>query len=448
MRILSHFARASTPSDRRPVARLGFRRVAALLVALSLCAPVLLATSVAHADPNSRAFQSLMRKARTSMDRERPEQAIAALEKAREIAETNELHLLLAQAYGSAERFNHAVLELAAVADVAKGEDLRAFEALLNKYGPQASPIGLTIETGVPGAEVIVDGQTVGTSDEPVRVRPGRHTFVVSKAGYSRAEVTRLVLPGRGNVVSLPLARVEGTLRIITDTSDVVARFSGQEIALVPDEAVERTVGIGKIVVEFTIDGGAEIITREVTVTADEVAEASLYSFGRLVIDGIDRPVKVVIAGDTMDYAPGDAPLFVPAGEQTLLIGGPGVQPIRGDIRIAAGKTTTVSTLVEDAPVYTTGRALGWTALGTGLALLVATVVVEEVVDFDSGATHDAVIWSLAGAGAALTVTGGVVLREIFASEANPAIKDVNYGVQVGVMPTRHGGAATVGFSF
>jgi hypothetical protein len=78
------------------------------------------------------------------------------------------------------------------------------------------------IKSNIEGAEVIIDGKTVGTTPltEPVVVDPGKHTVKVKKKGYSDfADVITAAL-GKSTPVAADLLAVAGYLRVTTEDKE------------------------------------------------------------------------------------------------------------------------------------------------------------------------------------------------------------------------------------
>jgi hypothetical protein len=401
----------------------------------------------AWADTSDKAYVMNVRKARTAMDKGKFDAAVGPLEKALGVADAPEARMLLAECLVEVGRSDDAIAALAPLAGMVPAEAATQFRSLVNKAGEGAKTVSVTVDAGTSDADIYVDGKLEIRTPRPVSVKAGYRTFKVQKAGFSSAQKEVLVMPGLNTQLSMPISATTGKVRLRSDTEGVSATVNGQTYALTPGNPQEIELSAGPTTVVFSMGEGEEV-TRSVTVTPSGIEDVAYLGFGTLKLEGIDGPVKLTVGEETFDYAPGSEGISVPVGETTLLVVGEGRGPVRGPVVIEAGKTTTVTVPFEPGVDQSTERIIGWTTLGTGFALVLATVIVEETVDFDDGAAHDAVIWGLAGAGTALTITGGVLLREAISAENNPTVKDVNYGVNVSVLPTRNGGAIAAGFTF
>ncbi|NUN13083.1 MAG: hypothetical protein HUU55_05550 [Myxococcales bacterium] len=174
-----------------------------------------------------------------------------------------------------------------------------------------------------------------------------------------------------------------------------------------------------------------------VGVFADEAPSGFLK-----ITSGDGQPLMVEINKETYEVKPGADTVAVPAGEQTVVVRGKGKIPVTGPVRIEAGKTTTLNVALESVPDKTTEIGVGWGLVGTGFALIVATIIVDQTVDFDDQSTRDATVWTLAGVGGAMTVAGGILLS-YGTGEENPEPKDVPLNATIGFGGLPDGGMVT-----
>src|SRR5690606_3134499 len=95
-------------------------------------------------------------------------------------------------------------------------EDRAEAQQLLSTI--QAFIADLTLQINEPGAQVVLDGEVVGTSplNEPLRVDIGQHTIAVGKTGFERVELSQQVTGNTSLTVTLTPAVYEGRLRIIS----------------------------------------------------------------------------------------------------------------------------------------------------------------------------------------------------------------------------------------
>lgn len=160
------------------------------------------------------------------------------------------------------------------------------------------------------------------------------------------------------------------------------------------------------------------------------------------VTSGDGQPLMVEINKEVYEVKPGADTLSVPAGEQTVIVRGKGRVPITGPVRIEEGKTTTINAALEAVPDKTTEIGVGWGLVGTGFALIVATIIVDQTVDFDDQSTRDATVWTLAGVGGAMTVAGGILLS-YGTGEENPEPKTVPLNATIGLGGLKDGAMVT-----
>src|SRR5690606_1373181 len=111
----------------------------------------------------------------------------------------------------------------------------------------------LTIQVNEPGAQVLVDGVTVGQTPltAPLRVDIGEHVVVVAKQGFERAEVRQQVTGNTTVPVRLVPEVHEGRLRVVSP-ADATVSGDGKRVTSGTWEGVLAT-GIHRI--EVTAPG-------------------------------------------------------------------------------------------------------------------------------------------------------------------------------------------------
>jgi hypothetical protein len=159
------------------------------------------------------------------------------------------------------------------------------------------------------------------------------------------------------------------------------------------------------------------------------------------------RTLSVKVGTDKHKATAGNDTFTVKEGEHDLVVSAPGMIPTTGKIKVVAGKTLVVEPVVETIPDTVGQETHGWIAFGTGMSFILATIIVDQTVDFDDETTRDALEWSMAGVGSALTILGGVLLKDAYDSE-NPEPKATDYKTTVGVAPVEGGAMLSGGITF
>lgn len=158
--------------------------------------------------------------------------------------------------------------------------------------------------------------------------------------------------------------------------------------------------------------------------------------------------LEVKVAGKKHVIATDTAPLELPAGETDVEIAAEGTVPTTGKVTIEKDRTLTLTPVLEDLPDLTGQETHGWIAFGTGVGLIVATIIIDQTVDFSDPTTRDALEWSMAGVGGSLTILGGVLLKDAWDSTNSPETKSVVYPTSLGLAPIQGGAMLSGGLSF
>jgi hypothetical protein len=417
--------------------------------ALALCLIVLATAGPANAaSKEEKAYAKAIAASNAATARGDHDVAVTRAREALGLIDTFEARATLARALNLAGNPDEAVVVLADLVGRAEGAEAELLGKMLGDFGASATPARVLVKSNVGGAEVYLDKRLAGKTPALLQVPPGLRTFMVGAPGHATAEDEVLVLPGASLELAFDLTAQLGTIALRTDTDGVVARIGGETFALTAGAPTSVEVPAGPVTVAFD-KAGQEVSAVEVEVRAGETTEARYLGWGKLQIEGTgDAPATVRVAGEQHAMTAGGPAVDVPAGEHTVIIEAKGLYPMRGQVRIEGGKTTVVSAPAEALPDRSLEEALGWSALGTGFAVVLAAIIVDQTVDFDDQETEDAVLWSLAGAGSALTITGGILLKEVYDDTGNPETRDVDYGLRIGVAPAAGGAMFTGGFAF
>jgi hypothetical protein len=131
--------------------------------------------------------------------------------------------------------------------EFSKESSSSAGETLTLKQGQ-----GVTIISGVVGAEVEIDGKVVGKTPVSVNIADGEHTFVLSHPGYLKRSI-RALLPSDYNlIVNVDLALTEANLTDIvtpttTSTEKVVVKNTPTGFLRVRDKASTTSREVGRV---------------------------------------------------------------------------------------------------------------------------------------------------------------------------------------------------------
>ncbi len=154
------------------------------------------------------------------MDVEDWDGAILEFERSLELHPTRAALFNLANCLEAVRAYRHAigayVRFLHEYRDAARPEELQRVAERLQRLRSLVAEIAVNVN--VPGAEILVDGESVGTAPlvEPVQVGPGRHAFEARAEGYATAQ--RVVPVASGDRVTIDLTLTEiarvGGLRV------------------------------------------------------------------------------------------------------------------------------------------------------------------------------------------------------------------------------------------
>ena len=424
-------------------------RVSGLTFAAVLCLSLCVASPAIAGPKEDKAYAAALKKAQAAQDKGEHEKALELLTKAREAKATPDLGYYEAVSLLALGKATEAFDAVTAVRPQLAGDLSGAAADLTAKAADAIGPIEVTIKSPVE-ADVMVDGKAAGKAPGKVEVKAGEHKFEVGRAGYTKFQTTQFVAPGKANTVDANLSATTGSLLLETDSDGIVAVVDGAKNPLTKGTPVTLTRKGGDVVVDF-FEGDQKVYSVTATVVAGQSVTAAYTAYGKLAVPAPKgRTLSLKLGDKKYTVNEGDAPLPVAAGEYDLVIKSEGMVPTTGKIKVERGKTTTVTPVVEDVPDVSTQETLGWVSFGTGFALILTTIIVDQTVDFDDTSTRDAVEWTTAGLGGALTITGGVLLKDAFDRHNNPDTNTVDYGVSytAGVAPTDGGAVISGGFTF
>ncbi|GMV40120.1 MAG: hypothetical protein AMXMBFR64_18360 [Myxococcales bacterium] len=414
------------------------------LVAVAIAA--LLAAPVAAGPKEDKAYAAAVAKAKAAQEAGKHEAALAELEKAFAAKPEPELGLWRATSYLGLGNAEQALKELNVVRSQLPGDLKGAADDLWKRAATAHGPMELNVKSNTE-ATLAVDGAAVGKAPGAAKVEAGEHTVTVSKDGWSTFTTTVFVAPGLPNMVDAKLSQQKAALTLETDTDGVVAVVEGQKYALAIGKPVTVERGLGVVSVDFYV-GDAKVMTSSTSVTGSG-GTASYTGFGKLAIAApAGRTLKVKVADKTHTVSAGADPITLAAGEYDVEITSDGMTPTTGKVTIERGRTLKVEPVVDELPDLSEQQTHGWIAFGTGVGLIVATIIIDQTVDFDDPTTRDALEWSMAGVGGSLTILGGILLKDAWDSTKSPETKSVVYPTSVGVAPVEGGAMVSGGISF
>ncbi|MGZ3451978.1 MAG: PEGA domain-containing protein [Polyangiales bacterium] len=228
-----------------------------------------------------------------------------------------------------------------------------------------------TIDVDQAGAEVSVDGRSLGTApfSKPVRVDVGEHAFTAKKAGFLDATQKVVVAGGSTPKVSLTLEPVTkmGHLAVKGPTGAKVS----VDGAPVGDAPWEGDVAAGKHVVEvaqggFVTQKSYPVIEWKKTSTIEVKLEKEKHE-GILAIDTNDASASISLDGKVVGS--GNFRGTVTSGGHQLVVTRSGFKTYRSEVTVLDGQQRVVSVQLEEEKstwMWWVGGGAAVVALGVG----------------------------------------------------------------------------------
>jgi hypothetical protein len=147
-------------------------------------------------------------------------------------------------------------------------------EVKLDLIEMQGRVAHVTVKTHLPGAEVVIDGQSVGKTPVPesITVPPGSHAIELRRAGYLSARQDLVLGDGASGEVTLEpeedralLGTLGGTLAVESSESDPVVTVDGKPRGVYPAGGLHLAAGPHQVLLER---GGFLAVERVITVDA------------------------------------------------------------------------------------------------------------------------------------------------------------------------------------
>ncbi len=243
----------------------------------------------------------------------------------------------------------------------------------------------ITIRVDQAGAEVLVDGSSVGTSplDEPVRVEVGPHLVEAKKEELASSQVSVKIEAGEDKTVELTLQSTETTGRIevtVKDEAELTVVIDGQEVGPAPYRG-ELEPGSHQVSGSSATQAAPE---QSVEIKAGEEVTVELVAAPR------DARIEVRVVGekgvifiDDAERGTGSAAVDVLPGEHVIRVTQDGFEPFEKTVELAS------------AQVHAETVTLRRTAVGQ------VEEEIEEAFSFDGvyGGLHLGAIWIPTGSG-------------------------------------------------
>lgn len=238
----------------------------------------------------------------------------------------------------------------------------------------------VTVEVNEPGAEISVDGRTIGTSplSGTFRVNVGERTFTAKKAGFVEATVKQNVAGSTGATVKLLLDPVVkmgmATVAVSGLPANVKAKVSidGVEVGETPYKA---SLTAGKHTFEIVAPGYvSKKITKDIEykqTTAIDIGLDKERHEGLVAIDtGVpDAQIKL----DDKVVGTGSFKGVIPSGGHRVSISADGYKPYDTDVTVLDNQTRSVSIQLEKNSktwLWLTGGAVVLAGAGVGAYFL------------------------------------------------------------------------------
>jgi hypothetical protein len=210
-----------------------------------------------------------------------------------------------------------------------------------------ANAKGTAIITSTPsGAEVVVDGMSVGSTPLNLQLATGRHTLELRRHGSMFAEPLEIGRNRDSNVNIDLNVRPKGRLKVQSDPPGARVLVDGRDVGVAPLTVSDITVGSHTVVLE-SAEGSVRRRVQITETNTEELAESIFPGWVR-----VSAPVEVTVSED-------GKPVPLDSGNRAMLK--PGVHQLRLDnavlgfselhkVEVEPGATAQVSI---DAPVST-----------------------------------------------------------------------------------------------
>lgn len=386
-------------------------------LAALLTAGLLLAPAAASADAEAARFHDA--RARRHYNAGRYENAIAEFFLAQRNAPNVGTILNIAVCFQLLHRWDEAFLHYTEFLERAEPDDERRAraEAALAEIQPHVARVRVVTEP--PGATLYVDTRergTYGLAPRLLAVPAGTRRIEATLAGHRPATAEVAAVVGQEATVTLRLTPITGALALRASVdAEVAVRAADGELVAQGPTPFEAALPPGPYVAEVSAPG--YVSRRElVAIEADGRVERDVtlaetpVPTGELTVTSNQTGAVVTIDGRPAGFTP-LALTDVAEGLRAVEVGGEGLDPWRGDVRVA----------------------------GEDRAWLTVSLQPEHT------GTHSDLTWILGGVGAGILVVGGVLgalaLDNRARFEAGNGTEDVRHLIERG--PILEGAADT-----
>ncbi len=214
---------------------------------------------------------------------------------------------------------------------------------------PSKQPGSLVVSSNIPGAQITLDGKTDPSWVTPFtlpNLSPGYHSVAVAKEGFTTAQRTVTIEPGRALDLSVELRVPMGEVNIVTTPPGIEVAIDGQPAGKSP---VQKAMGVGNHT--FTLGApGMEPYTSSFEIRHDgfiitkriDLSGALAASTG--VVEIRTNPPGARVSADGKPVG-GTTPTSIrlPAGRHMLAISLEGFRTLHRDVEVPADGTVGIN---------------------------------------------------------------------------------------------------------
>ncbi len=147
----------------------------------------------------------------------------------------------------------------------------RKVEKTINLRSTKAT---LTVRSATPGAEILLNGRSVGTGQWSGSVMPDTYIVELRKAGCRSAEKRVILAQNQTETLDFPaLEVITGDLDVTSSPSGATVEFDGRVLGTTPD--IFRSLPVGSHTLRLTLSGYTPA-TSTVTISESEIAHHSI----------------------------------------------------------------------------------------------------------------------------------------------------------------------------
>jgi hypothetical protein len=216
----------------------------------------------------------------------------------------------------------------------------------------------IDIHTTPPGATVLLDGDTIGTSPVTLsNVAPGTHTLVIKKTGYTDYQATVMVSPLKTKFVSATLRQASGTttgtgsVYVSSTPTGATILLDGTSKGTTPATLSGISTGTHTLVIKKT---GYTDYQTSVTVSAGKTVSVAatlqaLTASGSISVSSSPTGATILLDGTSKGTTPATLS-GISTGTHTLVIKKTGYNDYKTSVTVSAGKTVSVAATLTVNP--------------------------------------------------------------------------------------------------